>query len=123
MREQVKTHLILISAGTILSLFSLVSILLFTNPENAGGLTLSFLYLTIFLSSLGLFLAIGIGLRLKFAPVMYQKILETSFRQALLLAVLITASLLLQAGRILFWWVELIFILFLVSIEIFFSVE
>ena len=123
MREQVKTHLLLIGAGTALSLFSLLSILMFTGPENAGTLLLFFLYLTVFLSSLGCFLLIGLGLRLKFALQVYQKTLEISFRQSLLLAILITASLLLQAERLLLWWVELILILFLVSIEVFFSVE
>jgi|SRR6185503_6894896 len=123
MREQVKNHLLLIGAGTALSLFSLFSILMFTSPENAGTLILFFLYLTVFLSSLGLFLLIGLGLRLKFALQTYPKTLEISFRQSLLLAILITASLLLQAERLLLWWVEIILILFLVSIEVFFSVE
>ena len=123
MREQVKNHLLLIGAGTALSLFSLFSILMFTSPENAGMLILFFLYLTVFLSSLGLFLLIGLGLRLKFALQTYPKTLEISFRQSLLLAILITASLLLQAERLLLWWVETILILFLVSIEVFFSVE
>jgi len=123
MREQVKLHLILISVGTALSLFSLFSILAFTTPESAAALILFFLYLTIFLSTLGLFLLLGLGLRLKFAPGIYAKLLETSVRQAALLAVLVTVSLLLQASSLLLWWFELTLILLLICIEIFFSVE
>jgi hypothetical protein len=121
--ESVKTHLALIVAGTILAVFSLGSIVSFTDPQNAGILVFLFLYTSIFLASLGLFTAIGILIRRRFAPSVYIVTLEQSFRQALLLSLLVTISFILQGQRLLFWWVELTLILFLICIEAFFNMN
>lgn len=121
--ESVKTHLSLIVCGTILAIFSLGSIITFTDPKSAGILVFLFLYTSVFLASLGLFMAFGILIRRRLAPQVYIVTLEQSFRQALLLAILITLSLILQGQRLLFWWVETTLILFLICIEAFFNLN
>ncbi len=119
MPETVKTHLWLIGAGTILSGFSLGSIISFTNPDSAGWITHLLFYLSTFLFTLGLFSLIGITVRQRLRPGLYVLHLAASFRQALFLAIFVTASLGLSAAGLLFWWVEVLLILFLITTEIF----
>ena len=120
MLEKAKTHIILILVGTLLCLFSLGSIIAFTDPYNAGLLTHIFFYLSLFLAVLGLFTVLGLGIRQRFVSGgIYLINLSVSFRQALLLGILVISSLILQSKGLLFWWVELSLILFLVFIELF----
>ncbi len=121
MLEKAKTHFIFLVIGVILCAFSLFSIIRFTDPYTAGTLTHILLYLSVFLLCIGLFTLMGIIIRQRFFYGIYIANLITSFRQAVLLAILLTGSLLFQAQGIRFWWVELIFILFLIVLEIFFN--
>ncbi len=121
--ESVKIHITLILAGTILAAFSLGSIVTFTDPAKSSVLVFLFLYTSIFLACLGFFTAAGILIRRKFVPNVYVITLEHSFRQALLLSLLITLSMVLQGQRLLYWWVELTFILFLICVEAFFNLN
>ncbi len=121
MLEKAKTHFILLIVGIILCGFSLFSIIRFTDPDTAGLLTHIFLYLSIFLLCLGLFTLIGIVVRQRFFYGIYIANLTTSFRQAILLSLLLTSSLYLQSRGLGLWWVELILVLFLVVVEIFFN--
>lgn len=119
MAETVKTHLWLIGAGTILSGFSLASIVAFTNPNSAGKITHFLFFLSLFLFALGLFSLIGIMVRQHLRSGLYILHLAVSFRQALLLSIFITISLLLSTAGLLFWWIETLLILFLIATEIF----
>jgi hypothetical protein len=121
MLEKAQTHFVFLTLGVILCAFSLFSIVRFTDPFTAGSLTHILLYLSVFLLCLGLFTLIGILIRQRFFYGIYIANLITSFRQAILLATLVTGSLLLQAQGLRFWWVELLFILFLMVLEIFFN--
>jgi len=121
MLEKAKTHSILLGLGIIFCGFSLFSIIRFTDPYTAGAITHILLYLSLFLFCVGLFTLAGIIIRQRFFYGIYIANLITSFRQAILLAVLVTGSLLLQAKGLRYWWVELIFVLFLVMLEIFFN--
>jgi len=122
-KESIKTHLFLIGAGTVIATFSLGSIVRFSDPEQAGILLFVFLYSSIFLACLGFFTFFGLLIRNKTMPGSLSENLTHSSRQALLLAVLITVSLMLQSFRLLFWWVELTLFLFLMCIEVFFHVD
>ena len=116
-------HLVLISLSTILAGFSLASIVFFTDPYTAGLFTDIFFYLSLFLTSLGVFVIVGLVVRQLFFPGLYITHLGQSFRQALLLSILITVSMVLQSQRLLYWWVEGSLILLLLFIEIFLSLK
>lgn len=118
-----KQQLATIFFSTLLAAFSLGSIITFTDPYMAGLATHGFFYLSLFLVSLGIFTLMGIALRRLLAPRTYIINLSSSFRQAFLVSLLISASFLLQSQRLLFWWVEGSLILFLLFVEIFFSLK
>src|SRR5581483_5485525 len=98
-------------------------ILNFTDPRNSSFLTFAFFYASLFLFCLGAFTLIGLLLRQSFWPGVYLMNLGSSFRQALLLSLLITASFVLLSWRLLFWWVELSLILFFACIEGFLNLK
>ena len=114
-----KKQVALVGLSTLLTLFSLSAIVFFTNPQTASWATLSFFYLSLFLSCLGIFTLLGLGLRQFIKQNVYVINLSNSFRQAFLLAVLFLVSFFLASKQLLYWPVELSLVLFLVFIEIF----
>ena len=118
-----KKQVTIIVFSTVLAGFSLASIVNFTDPSSASLVTFSFFYLSLFLLILGLFTLLGLGLRQKLSPGLYVLNLSSSFRQALLIAVLIAVSFALLSKRLLFWWVEGSLILFLSAVEAFLNLK
>ena len=114
-------HIILIGLSTLLAVFSAMSIVWFTDPQTAGALTFTFFYASFFLAALGMAVIVGLIIRQLLFPGLYVTHLSNAFRQASLVAVLITSSLILQAQRLLYWWVEGSLILLIVAVEIFLS--
>ena len=114
-----KQNIILIGFSTLLAAFSLTAILFFTDPQTAGTVTFLFLYLSLFLTALGVCILVGILIRQLFFPGLYIGQMSESFRQGILIALLVTLSLFLQSQRLLYWWVEASLILLFTSIEIF----
>lgn len=110
-------HLFIISSGTFLAAFSLASIMNVSDPNTARLSTFIFFYLSLALVTLGLATLVGLILRQKFLPGHYMLSLRASFRQGLFLAVLTTASLMLLAKDLMFWWLELTLILFFAALE------
>jgi len=121
MLEKAKTHFIFLALGIALCGFSVFSIIRFTDPNTTGALTHIILYLSLFLLCLGVFTFLGTLIRQKFFYGIYIANLTTSFRQAILLALLLTGSLYLQSVDLRYWWLQLVLILFLVALEIFFN--
>jgi hypothetical protein len=118
-----KNQLLLIGLSTLLAGFSLASIINFTDPTSASLVTLGFFYISLFLVCLGLFTLVGVSLRQWLWPGLYLANLGDSFRQALLISLLIVISFLLLAKRILFWWVEGSLVLFLAAVEAFLNLK
>jgi hypothetical protein len=118
---QKQTSLIIFS--TVLAGFSLASIVNFTDPSSASWVTFGFFYLSLFLTSLGIFSLIGLMLRQWLSPGLYVINLSNSFRQSVLLSLLISVSFWLSAKGLLYWWVEGSLILFLAFIEIFLNLK
>jgi len=118
-----KQHILLIVISTILASFSLGCIIFFTEPESTGVWTFLFLYFSVFLLTLGVSCLIGIITRQLLGHHLYIVNLSHSFRQGILIALLITVSLVLQAQGLLYWWVEASLILFLASIEAFLNLK
>lgn len=116
-------QVIVIILSTILAVFSLLSILFFTDPFAASWIILGLFYLSLFLVFLGFFTIIGLSLRGWFSSKIYIIKLSQSFRQALLISLLITFSAFLQANHLFFWWVEVSLVLFLIFTEIFLNLK
>ncbi len=117
-------QILLFTLSIILTAFSAGSIMSFTDPQSAGLVTFIFLYLSIFLSLLGCFTLLGLLLRKYiFKKNTYIINLANSFRQALLISILIIVSLVLSSKGLLYWWVEGSLILFLLSLETFLNLK
>lgn len=118
-----KRQVTLLISSTLLSAFSLASIINFTDPTSASWITFTFFYFGLFLLALGICTLIGLALRQILSPGLYVVNLSASFRQGLLLAVLIVVSFVLLSKSLLFWWVEGSLILFLAAVEAFFNLK
>lgn len=116
-------HLLLIGFSTCLAAFSLAAIVLNTDPTTSGVITHTFFYASFFVTVAGLTALAGLLIRNKFFSGLYIIHLSDSLRQSLLLACLLTGSLLLLAKGLLFWWVELSLILLIVAIEALFNLK
>lgn len=123
MFKNFKHQIYSILGATLLSAFSLVSIIMATNPEEASVATFCFFYLSIFLLSFGCFTLLGLGIRRWLAPKMFVQNYFVSLRQAVLVALLVVASLMLLGHHLLFWWVEASLVLLLLSVEFFMSLK
>ncbi len=116
-------HIAIIGFSTLLAAFSAGSIIVFTDPDSAGIISFIFLYISLFLTVLGCLILIGLTLRHLFFPGLYINHFSQATRQAVILSILITLSLILQANRLLYWWVESSLILLFLSIEVFLSLK
>ena len=101
--------------GLVLIIFlasaCLAAILIYFNPNSSGIHIFTLFYLSLFISTTGVFTLIGFLIRQfsrkkRFSMPEGQIIcnLEVSFRQGLLLSVVLIAVLILQSQRILSWW-------------------
>lgn len=122
MHHTTRAYILPILAGTLLSLLALCSIIWFTDPYTSGYTPHLFLYITTFLTATGVFTLLGIQLRKKFIPGILVEQLRVSFRQALLIAILLIGLLILQAAGLMLWWVALTLMLFIITVELFFNV-
>ncbi len=123
MLENARTHLIFITLGTLLCVFSFGSILTFVDPLAAGWLGHTFFYLAFFLMVVGMTTLVGLLVRKRWVQRAHTAMLTDSFRQGVLIAVLMTTLLILQARHLLFWWIILTLILFLIVVEIFMNLD
>jgi len=89
----------------------LAAILVYSNPNDSGLVIFVLFYSCLFISVTGIFALIGFFIRQisrkkKFSMPQGQIVrnLEVSFRQGLLLSVILIAVLVLQSQRILSWW-------------------
>ena len=121
MHNTIRTYLILISIGSILSLAGFISVLIAVDPFTSGLLGHIFFYLTLFLSLSGVITLIGLIIRKRFSPGIYSEQIRISSRQAILLSILILSLLILQTFGLLLWWVGITLILFIITLEIFFN--
>lgn len=117
-----RTYILPLIVGTILSLAAFLSVLWFIDPFSGGVSAHFFFYLTLFLTTVGAFTLLGILLRKKFSPAILSEQLALSLRQAVLLALLLSGFLILRVNHLLFWWVGVILILFIITVEVFFNV-
>jgi len=97
--------------ATLLAGVCLVAILIYFDPTVSGSLVFVLFYLSLLITSTGIFTSISLFIRrisqkrrFPLLPSRAIRQLEVSFRQGLLLAVILVAALILQSQRILAWW-------------------
>ena len=97
--------------ATLLAGACLAAILIYFDPSVSGSLVFILFYLCLLITSTGIFTFIGLFIRwisqkrrFPLLPSRAIRQLEVSFRQGLLLAVILVAALILQSQRILAWW-------------------
>ncbi len=97
--------------ATFLAGICLAAILVYFDPNSASALVLILFYLSLFIGITGLFTLIGLSIRRisqkrKFPLPLsrFLRQLEVSFRQGLLLSLVLISALILQSQRILAWW-------------------
>ena len=98
-------------AVILISSACLAAVLIYLNPYGNLVISLSLFYSSLFISSTGLITLVGflirkISRRKKFSLPLSQLVrqFEISFRQGLLLSVILISVLMLQSQRILSWW-------------------
>ena len=118
-----KKYVMLMGISTLVCWLSFVSVIFNISPEG-GFLALALFYLSLSLSLLGTFFIIGFTIRALMRKEMpLFRHLNISFRQAIFFTVLITGSFFLQASELLRWWNLIIFMIFLIILEFFFSIK
>ncbi len=97
--------------ATLLAGACLTAILIYFDPTVSGSLVFVLFYLSLLITSTGIFTLIGLFIRrisqkrkFPLLPSRAIRQLEVSFRQGLLLAIILLAVLILQSQRILAWW-------------------
>ena len=123
MLNTAKRQISYILVSTFLAAFSAASIIFFTDPNTSGLLTHIFFYASIFLLVLGIATVIGLIIRQVLFKGIYVVNLSHSFRQAVLIGILVVTSLLLSSHGLLEWWVELSLILLLACLEAFLNLN
>jgi hypothetical protein len=121
--KEPKSQLIFISISSLLTLFSLICIVVFTDPFTSSWITFGFFYISLFLFTLGALTLLGLVIRQVLKHNVYVINLSNSFRQAFLFAILVLVSFALLSNQLLYWWVELSIILFLLFVEIFLNIK
>lgn len=118
-----RKYLFTILFATALSGFSLVSILVYKSPENAGWYIMLFLYLSIFLTSVGILTGIGLLIRNLFFSSRFSDSFSNSLRQALFISLYLIVCLLLSSFGLLFWWVGFSLLLPFLTLEVFLNLK
>lgn len=114
-------YLITMGIATIVSAVSWVFVVAFIDPRNSGAFGLTLFFMSFFLGIFGMSSILGFLLRRLFQRRETSfRLVAISFRQATLLAVLVTGSLMLQAGRIFTFWTAFLLLFLLLLIEAFF---
>jgi len=103
--------------ASLLAGLCLAAILVYFNPSSAGLLILILFYLSLFILSTSIFTLIGLFVRrvsqkqgTRLARIQAIRHLEVSFRQGLLLSLILITALILQSQRLLTWWHLLILV-------------
>lgn len=115
-----KKYLISISVTTLLAWVSWVTVLFYIEP-GSGWLAQVLFQGSLFLAVLGTFSLIGFFVRTRLRPTepVFRHI-SISFRQGVMLAILVVGSLVLMGAGLYSWWSATLYVLFLFILELFF---
>jgi len=116
-----KVFIFWIASLALISLISLIFILSNIDPYNASVLNFVLFYLSFFITIAGLFILLEFYLRKLIIKNRIQfKLLKASFRQGILISIILTSFLLLQSFKILNLLTGAIIILLTIIFEIYF---
>jgi uncharacterized protein YacL len=116
-----RTFLLGTGLGFLVSWGSLLGVLFFINPRQAGMLGFTLFFLALFLATASTASLVGYGLRRFIAPGQIPAYsVRYSLRQGILLGLLLDGILLLQSLRLMRWWLVLILVIIFISLEFFF---
>ncbi|MFZ2975957.1 MAG: hypothetical protein WA055_05020 [Candidatus Moraniibacteriota bacterium] len=106
---------------TLISLVALGAVIYYVDPENSGLIGILLFYLVAFFVLSGVFNLMLIFLRRKLlGNEMAVKNIDLSFRQGILLAVMIIAIMILQSYQMLIWWDALLVVAGVFLVELYF---
>lgn len=116
-----RSYLLGMFLSTIVCWLAFGLILFYVNPYNSGALGLIAFYISLFFASIGTLTLIGFYLRVWFSKneILFAHV-NPSFRQAILLSIILVGSLVLQAFHLLTWWDGALFVLSIVLVEFYF---
>ena len=115
-----KRYLLSISVSTLLAWLSWVTVLFYIDPAS-GWLAHALFQGALFLAILGTFALLGFYIRAKVYPqVALFRHVGIAFRQGAWLALFVIGNLVLMGANLFSWWSGLLFMLFLLMLEIFF---
>lgn len=116
-----KRYLTTMAGGTAIAAASWVMVVLFLDPGSTGLIGLLLFFASFWLIMFGLASIAGYVVRRIFQRREASfRLVAISFRQAILVAVLLTGSLFLQSQQLFNWWTALSLIVFLSLVEAFF---
>lgn len=119
MHQTTKQYLIPLLVGSLVAITGFVFVIVYTDPYQSGFPAHLFFYLTLFLSTTGIFTIINLLIRNRFFPGIYSELFKVSIRQGVIIGILITSLIYLESANLLYWWVGITLILFLLAIESF----
>jgi hypothetical protein len=106
---------------TLFSLFSLGVVAFYVNPEGSGVVGIGMFYLVAFFVLSGMFNLLLLFVRRKIlGDELATKNIQLSFRQGMLLAVIVLAMLILQSYQLLIWWDALLVVAGVFLVELYF---
>jgi hypothetical protein len=103
---------------TILALVSFLMVVNFISPENAGNFLLTLVFLSLFIGLSGIFTIVGFFVRYRTQRNrMPLRLLIISFRQGVMLGLLLTGSLFLKGQKLYWWWSGLTLLILVIAAE------
>jgi hypothetical protein len=117
-----KQYLLMMGAGTLLAGGAVAMILTTVDPADTQSIVFAALYISLFLALTGFFSIIGFLMRvwlLRKEPVLSRQVL-VSFRQAILLSMVMVIALILQSRSLLNWFNAGLIVAGLTLLEFFF---
>ena len=117
-----RQYLLIMSLGTILSWGAVGLIMRTFYPTDIQSTVLIIFYISLFLALVGTFSLAGFILRIFLLKqqLLVSRHVAISFRQGILLALLLIVALILQSKSMLSWWSALLAVLALTILEFFF---
>ena len=116
-----RVYLIVMSLATVLALSTLALVIFRVDPETAGVFGHTLLYVSLFFSVIGFISLLGLTLRIVFhRDEIVSRLAATSFRQAIIVSVLVVLSLFLYKKEMFVWWNGILLAAAATLIEFFF---
>jgi hypothetical protein len=116
-----RSYLVVMGLATVVAAATFFLVLFRVDPATAGALGFTLFYASLFMTVVGALSMLGFMARvLMHRTELLSRLVHVAFRQSVLIALLVTGSLLLRAAHLLTWWNSLMFVAVLSLMEFFF---